>query len=244
MRTIIGFGLGAAVDLVQEITRSMNRFTFLSLAAALLVIPRSGECQEINSSHQPLSSDVVSVHPGNKLIWGTFHAGYSSFGVMGNAGLSFQIRNLVIGTSYYKSHICYKDEKVHPYFPATIYGDNHQTVNIYSAHLGFLIPGRIQTEFSAGVSYARFSYLQTISIEHNVTLPRIWETVIGSDYDGEVLSEQYHQTIGIPLNLSLHFHPRHVAGLDLQFGMNLNPHQTVFSAGLGIRVGRMQKKTR
>ena len=244
MRRIIGFGPDTAVIFAQELTRSMNRFAFFSLAAGLLAIPRSGECQEINSSRLLPSRDATTIQPDSKSIWGTFHAGYSRFGVMGNAGLSYRHGKFVIGASYYKSHVCYKDEKIRPYFPTNTYGDDHQTVHIYSAHFGCLVPGRITTEISGGVSYARFSYLSTIPIEHNVTLPRIWETIIGSDYDEEVLAEQHFQTIGIPLNLSFHFNAKHLAGIDLQFGVNLNPHQTVYSAGLGIRVGRMKKKTR
>ena len=172
-------------------------------------------------------------------LWGDFNMGYSTQGLMGVIALSYRKGNLYVGTAYYKSHICYHGTEHHNDFQKISNSQEHKTVQSISVLWGIIFPGKLAPSLSVGVSWLQLDYQNTIPIEKNLTSGRIWETIIGSDYKNEWLATRRINTIGIPIGINLHFSPKHFVGVDAMVNANLNMQSLIFSAGLGIHLGRI-----
>jgi hypothetical protein len=222
---------------------SLKKETIMKNIRTTLLLYLLGISLAVSAQQEGPGAEAQKTDPaGNKAFWGTFFAGYSNNGVMGNAGIYFRSGRVVFGAGYYKSHICYKDDIARPYFLNDGFTDNHHTVSSWSATVGWILPGNLHPEISAGISWTNFLYLSTECIEHNVTLPRIWQTIAGSDYTSETRDQKIFRTAGIPLALTLHGGGKHTAGMEMRFAVDINPHSLFYSAGLGIRVGRLKHK--
>ncbi len=184
----------------------------------------------------------VFARPTGGSLWGEINLGYSNNGVKGSFAISYRIRNVFYGAGYYKSHICYDHHEKHDYFLNTENSQNHKTVKSISVFSGIIFPGKWSPGLSFGISWIKFTYLTTKPIEHNVTLPRIWETIIGSDYNEDKLGVRTINTIGIPVSINLHFKPKHFVGMDAALNANVNMHSVIISGGIGIHLGRIIRR--
>jgi hypothetical protein len=188
------------------------------------------------------SGMYLSARPTGRSLWGEINLGYSNNGVKGSFAINYRTRNVFYGAGYYKSHICYDHHEKHENFLNTEDGQNHKTVKSISVFSGIILPGKWSPSLSFGISWIKFTYLTTKPIEHNVTLPRIWETIIGSDYTEDKLSVRTINTMGIPVSINLHFKPKHFAGIDAALNANVNMHSVIISGGVGIHLGRIIRR--
>ncbi|MDN3657218.1 hypothetical protein QWZ08_16330 [Ferruginibacter paludis] len=188
------------------------------------------------------SGVYLYTRPTGRSLWGEINLGYSNNGVKGSFAINYRVRNVLYGVGYYKSHICYDHYQKHDCFLDTEDSQNHKTVKYISVFSGFILPGKLSPSLSFGISWIKFTYLTAKPIEHNVTLPRIWQTIVGSDYTKERLSLRTINTIGIPVGINLHFKPKHFAGIDAALNTNVNLHSVIVSGGIGIHLGRIIRR--
>ena len=216
---------------------------FIVLCAAL------SKAQTINNrypgeSYMHTNADSAIINSpklNGKLFWGEINAGYSTDGAAGSLTLNYRIGKMYFGTRYYKSHICYEDNKQRDYRFNDGSSDNHFTIESMSLFSGVMFEGKWAPSLSVGVSLCQFKYASTVRIEHNVTLPRIWETIMNRDYKEEMLNSRTVRTIGIPVEFKLHFATKHFVGFDAGIKAEVNTHSTFVSAQLGIRFGRVTR---
>lgn len=203
-------------------------------------------CPVFSQVKHNINNKALAIHlsprPANRSLWGEINLGYSNYGVKGSFVISYRVRNVFYGAGYYKSHICYHDHKKHDYFLNAETVQIHKAVKSMSVFSGIIFPGKWSPSLSFGISWIKFTYLTTKPIEHNVTVPRIWQTIIGSDYTEDKLSERTINTIGIPVGINLHFKPKHFVGMDAALNANVNMHSVIISGGLGIHLGRIMRR--
>lgn len=176
-------------------------------------------------------------------VWGEFNVGSSNHGVMGNIDLCYRKKLLYFCVSYFKSHVCYHDTREHDYFLDISNSQDHKTVQSISLLSGIMLPGKLAPSLSVGVSWLKFDYENTVRIDKNIALDRVWQTIIGSDYKNEKLGSRTIHRLGIPIGIVLRFWPKNFAGLDAMLNANLNTHSVIYSAGVGIHFGRIIRRS-
>ncbi|HLK27943.1 MAG TPA: hypothetical protein VKT28_05135 [Puia sp.] len=209
------------------------------LLATLFLLSGSAFCQTAYNTNDKDSVIHISQKLKGTSLWGEFNIGYSNNGTMGNATLNYRKGNIYVGTSYYKSHICYDDSKQHDHFLNIKNSQDHKTIQSIAVFSGIVLRGKWSPSFIIGISWLQFDYVNTIPIKENVTLERIWETIIGEDYKNEKLGSKRVNTIGIPIGMNVHLGSKHFAGLDASLNANLNTHSIFVSGGIGIHIGRI-----
>jgi len=177
-----------------------------------------------------------------KFLWSEINAGYSNHGPAGSLTVQYRKGNLVLSSQYNKSHVCYEDHATSEYFLNAPFSDNHLTVESMSLSSGIILPGKWHPSFLIGISWSQFKYISTAPIENDVTLPRIWATIINRNYRETRLSTRTIRTMGIPVEFKLHFSSSHFIGFDAGIKADVNMQSTSVSAELGIRLGRLNAK--
>lgn len=224
----------------------MKTKTIIQFVTLIIVFrPTFSQCQaDDNRSLQTVNDSAMnnSIGQPDRFLWAEINAGYSNHGAAGSMTMNFRNRNFIFSAQYYKSHTCYKDDKERDHFLNDGHSEDHFTIESVAVLSGIFFRCKYSPILSGGVSCSKYQYVSTIHIEHNFTLSRILETITNSDYHGERLSSQTIYTIGIPLELKLHFAPKRFAGLDAGIKADLNLHSSFISAAIGIRLGRVISK--
>jgi hypothetical protein len=176
---------------------------------------------------------------GKMNIWLDINAGYSNHGPAGWSDINWREDRFVFSAGYFKSHQCYESQEINPYFLDE--GERHETVESISLMPGIILPGKFRPCLSVGIAWLRFKYVTTLDIEHNVTVKRIWETILNKDYTSETLQKKFYTTIGVPVEFKLHFSSSTFAGFDAGIRAYLTNHSQVIMAGIGLRLGHLSK---
>lgn len=210
----------------------MKTATIPSILVLLVILcPLFSKCQKAENSNS---------HSG--FLWGEINGGYSTNGAAGSLAMNYKTGKILFGAYYYQSHICYEGSKKHDYFLTDEASDQHFNIQSVAVLSGIVFPGKSNPSLSIGVSLTRFKYVSTTCIEHNVTLPRIWETIMNRDYINESISTSTIHSVGIPVEFKLHFAPKHFAGFDAGIKADVNMNCSFISAEVGIRLGRIIRK--
>ena len=174
-----------------------------------------------------------------KFFWSELNAGYSNYGPVGGFAVNFRTARTFFGTTYNKSHVCFQDNIGGEYYSKDINSDSHLTITAMSVYAGIILPAKWNPSLSLGASWYQFNYLSTRPIACDVSLPRIWATIINRPYREVRLKSQVVNAIGIPIEVKLHFMPKHFVGFDAGFRVDVNTHSTIVSATAGIRLGKI-----
>jgi len=176
-------------------------------------------------------------------IWGEINLGNSNYGFLGQGSLNYRIKNRFISAGISKSHLCYQGEYNGIGFPDTRMCVNHITIVSYFVSGGIMLPGKLCPSISCGISVTQFTYKQTTPETSVLSLLTLWETVIGGDGMDNVLNTHNVMAIGIPIEFRIHLAQRHTLGFDAGIKVDLNTERPTWSAQLGIRFGKIVKKT-
>jgi len=173
-------------------------------------------------------------------FFGYFNAGYSNLGIYGSFDVAYRKENRFFSAGYSKSHICFLNIDKGDFSHTTKASDNHVTVQTFTARMG-VITQRILF-LSCGLSYSRFEYERTLPMTNILSVQSVWNTALNKNYGETEVSTDIVHAVGIPLEVKLNFSPHRLVGFTTGAMVYINSEQTIVSAEIGVRFGRIARK--